>query len=754
MHNSASFSNIVVKTILFLCIVGAAASFSIFDLQHYFSIAALKENLITLQRYHADNPLISISIYMLIYVGVTSLSLPGAGIMTLAGGALFGFWKGVIMVSFASTIGATLAFLIARFLFRDSVQSRFMEKLATVNRGIEKEGGFYLFGLRLVPLFPFFIINAVMGLTTIPTSIFISVSQLGMLPATMIFVNAGVKISEIESRQSILSYDILFSLSLLGISPLIASKALAFMRHYRAMSSYKRPEKFDYNLVVIGAGAAGLVASYIAAAVRAKVALIEKHRMGGDCLNTGCVPSKALIRSASLISQVKRAEEFGFKKGEIQFDFVEVMERVQSIIRKVAPHDSVERYTELGVDCIEGEAFIKSPYEVEIGYKSDKSSCQNGKSMDRKIVTTRTIIIATGATPAIPNIRGIEKTPFFTSDTIWSLRRLPGKLLVLGGGPIGCELAQTFSTLGSEVTLLQRGRDLMNREDSEVSELIRSRFQNQGIRVLTEHTPEEFITENNPSESTTKEKYAGFFADDNLYRLICCHTASGKREIVKFDTLLIALGRTPNVKGLGLEKLGISTTSKGTIKTGEFLETSVPNIFCAGDVAGPYQFTHTAAHQSWYASVNALFGGIRKFRVDYSVIPWATFTNPEVARVGLNESEAKVRGVRYEVTLYNLDDLDRAIADSEREGFIKVLTVPGKDKILGVTIVGHHASDMIAEFVLAMKNGLGLNKILGTIHIYPTMAEANKYAAGQWKKAHAPEKLLSLAAKFHTWMRS
>ncbi|MBF0234911.1 MAG: FAD-dependent oxidoreductase [Desulfamplus sp.] len=714
------------KAAIVLLIVVLAASFFIFDLHNYLSLAALKSNLTNLKTYHAENPVISSSIYMIIYIAVTSLSLPGAGIMTLAGGAVFGFWKGVIMVSFASTIGATIAFLIARFLFRDFVQNRFKESLKKVNRGVEKEGAFYLFGIRLVPVFPFFIVNVVMGLTTLPTRLFAFTSQAGMLPATIVFINAGQKISEIDSIGGILSPGIIFAFAMLGIFPLIASKVLSAVRHQRVMSAYKKPEKFDYNLVVIGAGSAGLVSSYIAATVKAKVALVEKHKMGGDCLNTGCVPSKALIKSASVMDQVRRAEEFGFKKGEIEFDFAQVMERVHSIIRKVEPHDSVERYSGLGVECIQAEAFIKSPYEVIV----------TGKNEKKKILTTRNIIIATGAKPVIPDIQGLADIPFFTSDTIWSIRELPCKLLVLGGGPIGCELAQAFSSLGSKVTLVQRGQYLMKREDIEISELIKNRFQAQGITVLTEHQSKMFINEK------------------SLHKLVCNHVKSGKEEIIEFDALLLALGRSPNVKGLGLEKLGIELSRSGTIKTGDFLETSIPNIFCAGDVAGPYQFTHTAAHQSWYAAVNALFGSIKKFRVDYSVIPWATFTNPEVARVGLNESEANARGIKYEVTRYNLDDLDRAIADSETHGFVKVLTAPGKDKILGVTIVGNHASDTIAEFVLAMKHGLGLNKILGTIHIYPTMAEANKYAAGQWKKAHAPEKLLSFVAKFHKWMRN
>lgn len=553
------------------------------------------------------------------------------------------------------------------------------------------------------------------------------------------------------------------SVILLVIFPIVANKLFFVIRRYRAMSIYKKPQKFDYNLVVIGAGAAGLVASYIAATVKAKVALIEKKRMGGDCLNTGCVPSKALIKSASVISKVKRASEFGFQKGEIKFDFAEVMERVQTIIQKVAPHDSVERYTDLGVECINGKAVIKSPYEVEIEQKIDSNGSQHETTIITKRFTTRSIIIATGAHPSIPDIPGLENICFFTSDTIWNLRALPKTLLVIGGGPIGCELAQTFSRFGSKVTLVQRGKYLMKREDIDISEIIKEKFKREGINVLTEYLPQKIIIKNQSGENhfqnitqtdITNNKTEILPDKKSLYELVCQHAKNGNEQIVQFDTLLLALGRTPNVKGLGLEALGIEISGNGTIKTGDFLQTSIPNIFCAGDVAGPYKFTHTAAHQSWYASVNALFGGIKRFKVNYSAVPWATFTDPEVARVGLNEAEAKERGVKYEVTRYNLDDLDRAITDSETEGFVKVLTVSGKDKILGVTVVGNHASEIISEFVLAMKHGLGLNKILGTIHIYPTMAEANKYAAGQWKKAHTPQKLLSLISKFHIWMRN
>ncbi|NQT69218.1 MAG: dihydrolipoyl dehydrogenase, partial [Desulfobacteraceae bacterium] len=670
------------------------------------------------ENYYANNQALKMGGYISMYIAVTALSLPGANVMTLSGGALFGIWTGLLLISFASTIGATLAFLVSRFLLRDYVQNKFGDKLKAVNESFRKDGPFYLFTLRLVPIFPFFVINLVMGLTPIRTVMFYIVSQVGMLPGTIVYVNAGTQLAKIESLKGILSFEILLSFVLLGIFPLVAKKLVAFIKARQVLANYTRPQKFDYNLVVIGAGSAGLVTAYIAAAVKAKVALIEKHKMGGDCLNTGCVPSKALLRSAKMLSYARRSAEFGFKRGEIEFDFADVMERVQRIIKKIEPHDSVERYTELGVDCIQGEAMVTSPYTVEV----------NGK-----VITTRNIVVATGARPFVPPIAGLDKIEYLTSDNVWQLRKLPGRLVVLGGGPIGCELSQAFARLGAQVAQVEMAPRILLREDEEISELVKNKFEQEGVRVLINHRAKEVRVEGDQKT------------------LICDY--NGEDVSVEFDEILVAVGRVANTKGFGLEELGVAIERNGTIETDEFLRTNYPNIFCAGDVAGPYQFTHTAAHQAWYASVNALFGRFKSFRADYRVIPWATYTDPEVARVGLNELEAKETNTDYEVTTYGIDDLDRAIADSEDHGLVKVLTKPGTDKILGVTIVGTHASDIIAEYILAMKNGLGLNKILGTIHIYPTLAEANKFAAGQWKKANAPEKLLSWVERYHAWMR-
>jgi dihydrolipoamide dehydrogenase len=706
------------KIILIATIVILIVVFFAFDLQRFLTLEYLKDRQHAFADFYAANRLLTVAIYFILYVVVTALSLPGAAVMTLAGGGLLGFWTALATVSFASTIGATLAFLASRFLLRDWVQNKFGDKLKAINEGVEREGSFYLFTLRLVPLFPFFVINLVMGLTPMRTGAYYLVSQIGMLPGTAVYVNAGTQLGQIESAAGILSPGILISFVLLGIFPLIAKRIIDIVKSRKAFDGWDKPTKFDYNLVAIGAGSGGLVSAYIAAAVKAKVALIEKDKMGGDCLNTGCVPSKALIRSAKMVSYAKRAKEFGFQSGQVEYDFAEIMERVQRVIEKVEPHDSIERYTGLGVECFTGAAKITSPWTVEV----------NGETL-----TTRNIIVATGARPLVPPITGIDKVDYLTSDNLWQLRQNPGRLVVLGGGPIGSEMTQAMARLGAQVTQVEMMSRIMSREDPEVSEYVQNQFETDGVQVLTGHMAKEVIVEG--QEKT----------------LLC--EADGETIKIPFDHILVAIGRRPNVTGFGLEELGVEISERGTVAVDPLLRTNFPNIFAVGDVAGPYQFTHTASHMAWYASVNALFGTFKSFKVDYSVIPWATFTDPEVARVGLSEEEAKAQKIAYEVTRYGIDDLDRAIADSEDHGWVKVLTKPGSDKILGVTIVGSHAGDLLAEYVLAMKHGLGLNKILGTIHTYPTMSEANKAAAGEWKKAHAPEKLLAWVAKFHTWRR-
>jgi pyruvate/2-oxoglutarate dehydrogenase complex dihydrolipoamide dehydrogenase (E3) component/uncharacterized membrane protein YdjX (TVP38/TMEM64 family) len=649
--------------------------------------------------------------FFALYVLATAVSIPGAAILTLAAGAIFGLLPGLVLVSFASSVGATLAFLAARFVLREPLQARYRERLQAIDAGITKDGAFYLFTLRLVPVFPFFLINLLGGLTALPVRTFYWVSQLGMLPGTLVYVFAGTQLARVENAKDVLSPGLIGAFVLLGVLPLL-------MRKFVQRMQSQKPRRFDYNLIVIGAGSAGLVSAYIGSAVKAKVALIEKHKMGGDCLNTGCVPSKALIRSARLLAEARDSTQFGIARMDAQFDFAQVMQRVADVVRKVEPHDSVARYTELGVDVIQGDARLVSPWEVET----------NGRRL-----SARSIILASGARPLVPRIPGLDQVPYLTSDSLWELRELPARLVVLGGGPIGCELTQSFARFGSRVTVVEMAPRLLPREDADAAEEVRARFVAEGITVATAH------------------KALRVERDGDGGRLICEH--DGQEVSFAFDKLLLALGRRANAEGFGLQELGIVVRGNGTIEADALLRTNFRNIYVCGDATGPFQFTHVAAHQAWYAAVNALLAPWWSFKVDYRVIPWATFTDPEVARVGLSEDEAKQRGIAVEVTRYGIDDLDRAIADGSDHGFVKVLTVPGKDRILGATIVGAHAGDLLAEFVMAMKHGIGLNKLLSTIHIYPTLTEANKYAAGVWKRAHAPQGALRLAERFFRWRR-
>ena len=712
------------RILLLLVIVLAVVAFFAFDLGRFFDLAFIKAQQSAIEAYRQEHPLLAAGFFFVIYIAVTALSLPGAAIMTLAGGAIFGLAWGTLIISFASSIGATLAFLASRLLFRDLVQRRFGDRLRAINHGMAREGAFYLFALRLVPIFPFFIINLLMGLTPIRTWTFYWVSQVGMLAATLVYVNAGTQLAQIADVGGILSPALLGSFALLAVFPLLAKRGVAWLEARKVYARWndRRPEKFDYNLLVIGAGSAGLVSAYIAAAVKAKVALIERDKMGGDCLNTGCVPSKALIRSAKFLAQARRATELGIRAVQVDVSFRDLMQRVQRVIKAIEPHDSIERYTELGVDCVQGDARITSPWTVEIATPEGTQT-----------LSARSLVIAAGARPFVPPIPGLEDVGYLTSDTVWGLQERPRRLVVLGGGPIGCELAQAFARIGSQVTQVEMLPRLMVREDPEVSETVMRRFRDEGIDVRIE----------------TKALSCTVEAGEKV--LMAEH--AGEQVRIPFDEILVAVGRVANTQGYGLEELGIETTEQRTVEVNAYMQTIYPNIYACGDVAGPYQFTHTAAHTAWYAAVNALFGRFRRFRADFSVIPWATFTEPEVARVGLNETDAQAQGVAYEVTTYGLDDLDRAIADEAAHGLVKVLTVPGKDKILGATIVGEHAGDLIIEFILAMRHGIGLNKILGTIHIYPTWAEGNKFVAGNWKRAHAPAGVLGWLARYHKWVR-
>ena len=696
------------------------AGFYLLGFNQYLDVTVVKEKSADFIAYYEANPWQSSVWFFLIYSLTAALSIPGASILTLAAGAIFGLAWGVVLVSFASTIGASLAFILSRYVFKNTVQRRFSDKLAEINKRIEAEGASYLFSLRLIVVFPFWLINLLMGLTPIKLRTYFWVSQVGMFPATLLFVNAGTQLAKVEQVSDVLSPSIAVSFALLGLFPLVAKKIANTVRRYQILNAYKKPTTFDYNLIVIGAGSAGLVSAYIAAAVKSKVLLIEKNKMGGDCLNTGCVPSKSLIKSSRFLADLARSKQYGVASATADFAFSEVMERAASVIKDIEPHDSVERYTQLGVECRQAEARLLSPWEVDVG---------------GQVISSKNIIIASGAKPRLPEIDGLNQVTFYTSDSIWSLRKKPERLLVVGGGPIGCELGQSFSRLGCKVTIIDTAERLMMSEDEEAASQLMTQLEFEGIELKLEYSVERFSIENDRSVAVLKSKQG------NSLKLV-------------FDVVLFAVGRQANISGLGLEELGVNITQSGTIEVDKYMRTSVPTIYACGDVAGPYQLTHAAAHYAWYCAVNSLFGDLWRFKVDDRIIPRVTFTEPEIASVGYNEHTAKAAGLSIETSLFQLNELDRAIIDGKTAGFVKVLTVMGKDKIVGVTIVGEHAGEMLPEFVIAMKHGLGLNKILGTIHAYPTWAEANKYTAGMWKKNHQPKKLLALIERYHLAKRT
>ncbi len=724
---AGTHGRLLLAGLLIAILMALVGTYFALDGARYLTLDAIRARQSELGTLYASHPLEVISIFFAVYVAVAALSLPGATLMTLVAGAIFGLLAGTILVSFASSIGAMLAFLGSRYLFRDAIERRFAARMAEIDRGIAKDGAFYLFMLRLVPIVPFFIVNLLMGLTRLHVGIFYVVTQIAMLAGTAVYVNAGTQLAKTQTLSDIVSPMLLASFALLGLFPWVAKRLVESRGRRQLHARWRRPRHFERNLVVIGAGAAGLVTSYVAAASGAAVTLVERGRMGGDCLNEGCVPSKALIRSAALLQQIRHARRYGVAHAEASVDFAEVMERIEHVVAAVAPHDSVERYRGLGVDVRQGHARIIDPWRVEIADADGRATT----------LTTRSIVIATGSEPVLPDLPGLEEAGCLTSETLWGLRELPRRLVVLGGGPIGCELAQCFARFGSVVVQIERGERLLANEDPDVSERVRAALVADGVQVLT----------GCEALRCERETMAGGWC------LVV--VADGVEQRIGFDRLLCAVGRRPRLAGYGLEELDVVTGGPDapSLQTDAWLQTLYPNIYAAGDVVGPYRYTHVAAHQAWYAAVNALFGSVRRFKPDYRVIPRATFVDPEVAAVGLNEQAARRQGVAYELTTYDIAELDRAIVDSAAAGILKVLTVPGKDRILGVTIVAAHAAEMLPEFVLAMQQRIGLGRVLSTIHVYPTWSEANKAVAGEWRRRRLPERLLRWARRYHAWRR-
>ncbi len=689
-------------------------------------LAALKGAVGSLRQAVAAHPVAAGAAFFGLYAASAALSLPIAIWLTLAGGALFGFGFGFALVLTAATLGAALAFLVARHLLRDRVGGWLgADRAGAIGRGIDRDGTFYLFTLRLIPAVPFFAVNLAMGLTRLPLAQFVWVSLLGMAPATALYVNAGTRLAELEGLRGILSPAIALSFVALGLFPWAARAALGVWTRRRAYARWTRPAAFDRNLIVIGGGAAGLVSAYVAAATGARVTLVEGGAMGGDCLNRGCIPSKALIRSAKLAHQMRHGAALGLGDVEPPLSFRRIFQRIDSVIATIAPHDSVERYAALGVEVLTGHARLTDPWTVEVT-KADGASSR---------LTGRAIILATGAEPLLPDLPGLDQVGALTTDTLWQALAAydtpPGRMLILGGGPVGVELAQALQRLGVQVTLAEAGQRLLPREDKDVSALAETVLRREGVEVLISAR----VTSCGSGEGGKWAEIA---------------TGAGPLR-VPFDEMIVAIGRKARVQGFGLKELGIPAGR--VIETNDYLETLYPNIYVAGDAAGPYQLTNAAAHQGWHAAVNALFGFVRRIRPSYTNLPRAIFLDPEIATLGLTEAEAAERGIAVEVTRFDLASFDRAVADGSTEGFVKLITRPGRGRILGAAIVADHAGDLIAELALAMRNGLGLGHVLRTPHAYPTLADAVKLAAGQWRRAHVSPRLLAMLTRLHAFRR-
>lgn len=650
---------------------------------------------------------------------MASLGIPGALILTLLAGAVFGWKWGTVIVSVSSTAGACCAFLLSRYFFRELIGEKYSGKGKSVLDAYESKGPLFLLSLRLVPIVPYFLVNLLMGVTRIPLATFALLSAVGMFPSTMLYVKAGVNFSQIRSVSDILSKKMLLLFCFFALIPVAANWMLPRIRFWWVMRKYPKPKSFDYNFVVVGAGSAGLVAANLGARLQAKVALVERGKSGGDCLNRGCVPSKTLLAIAKGVHHRESAESVSAPYGKAKKEYTAVRRSIQRVIEQIAPHDSFERYESLGVDCFEGNAEVISPYEVKVG---------------EKVLTTKNVVIATGASPILPVMPGIREQGVYTSDTIWEMQDLPTRLLVLGGGAIGCELAQAFSRLGVKVTIVEKGPRILAREDERASMLLTGSLQKEGVKLFCE------------TEAVRIDRVQEHL-NVQMRRL------DGSAENLEVDAVLVALGRKPNQE-VFLNAKGIESLSRAAVKVDSDLSvTTLPNFFFCGDSIGPDFFTHAAGFQGSVVALNALFGGWRKFSGTPKVMPRCIFTEPEVASVGMGEDVLKREKIPFTVCFYSWEKFDRALTEGKENGFVKVFLARGSDKILGATIVGERAGEILQQIVFAMHHGKGLGSFVNVIQPYPSYADCVRMAALAWKNNSAPKWIFPWLRDFHKWNR-
>lgn len=703
------------RWLIVLFFVVATICFFWFDLEQYLTLEMIQAKSGALRDQVQAHPWWAGSVFFAAYVALTVMSFPGTVVLTLLAGALFGLVGGTLMVSFASNIGALFAMLISRFLLRDWIQRRFAKQIASINRGLERDGAFYLFSLRLIPLVPFVLLNPALGLTRVSMWTFWWTTQAGMLPGHAIYVGAGRQLARIREISDILSPSLIGTLALLAIFPLAATKLLTLYKARKVYSGWQKPKSFEHNLVVIGGGSGGLTAARIAASMKARVALVERERLGGAALHSGSVPARALMRAANLHHTLRQGGTLGIRM-HTEVDFAEVMRQVRRTLDEAQGQVTAESSKTAGLEMVRGSAQLTSPWSVQVGNRT---------------LCSRAIVIATGSHAIIPPIPGLEEVEPLTCENVWDLQQRPERLLVMGGEANACELAQAFQRLGCQVTLVVEGDMLLASAEPEARQAVTDALCADGVQVLLKVSPQRF-------EVAESER-----------RLVC--SIDEQNRFLAFDQVLLALGREAHLHDLGLEKLKLSTREDGSLEVDEYLATRYPNIYAVGAVTGPDSSFQSAKHHAWYAAANGLFSGFRRFMVSDRVVPRVAFTSPEIASVGLTEAQAKLAELEYEVTMLDLDSLEAAQMSIGNSGFLKVLTERGRDRIIGVTLVGDGASETLAVFVLAMKHKLGLNKLRRTVHINPTLAEASLAVAEAWRRAHTAKRSQTWAARLHRW---
>jgi pyruvate/2-oxoglutarate dehydrogenase complex dihydrolipoamide dehydrogenase (E3) component/uncharacterized membrane protein YdjX (TVP38/TMEM64 family) len=699
-----------------------------------------------------------------VYILACVLFIPGS-LLTLGAGFVFGIVVGTITVSIASTLGATAAFLLGRTLARPWIEARVAHrpKFRALDEAVRRQGFKIVLLTRLSPIFPFNLLNYTFGLTRVSLRDYILASWIGMLPGTVMYVYLGTTLKTLADlaagnvptsvgQQVLFGAGLVATVAVTVLITRLARKALQEAIppptrqteplahgdlampntvqvlpddvHNQTLVANVHPRDWvnpqpqsRYNLVVIGAGTGGLVCAAGAAGLGARVALVEKHLLGGDCLNVGCVPSKALLRAARAYADVRDAAGFGVTVPPgAKVDFPAVMERMRRLRAGISPNDSAARFHSLGVDVFLGAAHFTGPDAVEV----------NGQTL-----RFARAVIATGGRPIQPPIPGLAEAGFQTNETIFSLMELPRRLAVIGAGPIGCELVQAFARFGSQTFLVGKQPQILPREDPDAAQLVETALQHDGVQLLLGH------------DLRRVERSGG-------ERVLCLESPHGPKEI-RVDDILVAVGRVPNVDGLNLEAAGVAHDSRIGVQVDDRLRTTSPRIYAVGDVCSRYQFTHAADAMARLAIQNALFFG--GARLSALTIPWCTYTDPEIAHVGLYERQAQEQGIAVQTLTQPLDGVDRALLDGETAGFVRVHLRRGTDKILGATIVARHAGDMISELTLAMTGGLGLRTPARTIHPYPTQAEAIKKVADAYNRTRLTPFVKRMLDKWMAWTR-